>query len=225
MPLTGSFTAALGRISLTLKKIDESKYSVTFSVGNYNWEKVIGGLREGEYLELKPLPYGHLSEAQCLLYKLGNPAIIPPNREAVIELKAPLSLGIFHEDVLLATFSYPREKLALYGPPDVGDLCIYVNERVIADFLEAGLGPALVKVKVVNRLSKAVEVTKLVLPVKGSGLYYIEPQGFMYSEFLAIINEIAGKVIAETSVQVSQYPNAIELYKPKKDSYVMKYGL
>lgn len=225
IPLADSFTAALGGISVILKKAGGSKYSITFSVGDYSWEKIVSGLQEGDYLELRPLPYGYASETPCLLYKLANPTIIPPNKEAGIELRAPLSFGIFNIDTLLAAFSYPREKLALYGPPDVGDLCVYVNERVIADFLAAGLRPALVKVKVVNRSSKAVEIARLLLPVKGFGLYYAEPEGFIYSEFLVAINEIAGKIIAESSVQIAQYPGAIELHKPRKESCIMKYGL
>jgi len=168
-------------------------------------------------------PLGGPVSSQCVYVVLPEPIVLPEGARLQYELKIPVDLGVFLGGVLVDVIPLGKVKYALYGPPDLGDICRYTDARVLESY---GVHVARARVTLRSQSNNRMEITKLIIPVKDATVYLTEENELYFSDI--DVNALSPmhvevRVGAETSYIV--LGRLISLLKGSGALYVMKHGV
>ena len=94
--------------------------------------------------------------AKNVFLKFNTSVIVDQRSQAVVYAKMPVEIGIYRqskdEEVLLDSFSRKRQQYALYGSPESGVVCRYIETEV-----------SMIK----NDIDNIVKVSKVIIPMDG----------------------------------------------------------
>ncbi|MEM4020627.1 MAG: DUF432 domain-containing protein [Desulfurococcaceae archaeon] len=205
------------------KRLD--KNLVEIELYRHNNRDVIGviGLAENDEITLVPYPLGRESNIKCLMFKLKQPITVLPNSKIAISTYLPFSIAIFSNNALIKIVNVFKIKLALYGTPTMGDLCIYVRESDLINYSEL---LANLKIILTNNTHEALAVEKLIMPVEGLGIFSNEYGDVVYNVVKAfLISTPRGTVIEiSTTTEPSRENNFKGIIKPETVTYIMRHG-
>lgn len=114
------------------------------------------------------------SVAKNLYLKFKSPVVLDQRSEAEVFGKMPIEIGVYRqtkgEEILLDAFSLQRQRYALYGPPENGVVCRYIETEVSVgkdDIYLKKYEEALVKIQIKNAIDNVVKVSKVIVPIEG----------------------------------------------------------
>lgn len=177
-----------------------------------------------EVVSLKPVPpAGFKVSVDNLMIKFSDVVTLLPNRTASISLRIPADLGVYVNGVQISKVPLSRVKYALYGPPDLGVLCRFVSDEIVAKSLPQALG--VIKLVVSNAYKESIRVGKVVLPLEGLGIYVTEENAIVFN---SINVNVSDPNYAEVVTDVNPSLNNVgfkQSFEGRRVRYVMLYGL
>lgn len=168
-------------------------------------------------------PVGGKIGVECLFVRFPDEVCITPGETTTLYLSVPVDIGLYVGNSLIRAVSL-RPKYALYGPPDLGDLCRYSSQELVKD-----LDPCLkttLRLRVVNSSKTVTRVSKAVLPAKGLGMYLsLSGQPLITSAKLVVYSQTYAEVATELlpSLEVGEVSKLV--VEPTIATYIMRYGL
>jgi hypothetical protein len=105
--------------------------------------------------------------------KFRVPVVVDQNSEVVIYAKIPIELGVYRqaddEEMLIDSFSLTQQRYALYGPPESGVVCRYIETDISTD--AEGVKPskyqeAHARIKITNGIDNVIRVSKVIIPIE-----------------------------------------------------------
>lgn len=112
--------------------------------------------------------------AKNVYLKFRTPVVVDQRSQAVVYAKMPIEIGVYRqsndEEILIDVFSRRRQQYALYGLPESGVLCRYIETEVSTnndDIKPAKYEEALVRVRIKNDIDNVVKVSKVIIPMDG----------------------------------------------------------
>jgi hypothetical protein len=142
------------------------------------------------------------SVARNIYLKFKSPVVLDQDSEAEVFAKMPIEIGVYRqtkgEEVLLDAFSLRRQQYALYGPPENGVVCRYVETEVGVS--EDGMSPkkyeeALVKIRIRNTIDNVVKVNKVIIPMEGVILDHAHDDSWLPGHVEMTLDSAFGKDI------------------------------
>ncbi|ASJ00977.1 DUF432 domain-containing protein [Thermococcus gorgonarius] len=140
----------------------------------------------GEKLKILPSPavgYG----VRLLMVKFREPVVVPPRDSLVGFIEAPVEIDVKVGDLSVDHFIVGKEKYALYGTLEAGVICRY---HVSPFYLEEPESLGVVKLIISNPSSEWKSLEKVIVPIKGSPMYYTEDKAYYPLLVVTIKNHI-----------------------------------
>jgi hypothetical protein len=112
--------------------------------------------------------------AQNVYVRFKSPIVVDQGSDAVVYTKIPIEIGVYRqsgdEELLIDAFSLKRPMYALYGSPDAGKVCRFIEAEASAT--QEGItvekyAEALVRVRVANEIDNVIRISKVIIPMKG----------------------------------------------------------
>lgn len=110
--------------------------------------------------------------AKNVYLKFKTPVVVDQRSRVVIYAKMPIEIGVYRqskdEEMLIDSFSRGRQQYALYGSPESGVVCRYMETEVstnIDDIRPAKYEEALVRIGIKNDIDNVIKVSKLIIPM------------------------------------------------------------
>ncbi|BAD86130.1 hypothetical protein, conserved, DUF432 family [Thermococcus kodakarensis KOD1] len=122
----------------------------------------------GEKLKVLPAPalgYG----VKLLMIKFRDPLVIPPKDAVAGFVEAPIEVDVKIGDLTIDHFILGKEKYALYGAIEAGVICRY---QVSPFYTEEPESIGVAKLIVSNPSSEWKPLERVVVPIKGTSMYY-----------------------------------------------------
>lgn len=111
--------------------------------------------------------------AKNIYIKFKSPIIIDHRSVAVLYSKMPIEIGVYRqhkdEELLIDVFSLAPTRYALYGTPEAGVVCRYIETDAVTE--ESALEvkqyeEAKVRIRVTNDINNVIKVNKIIIPVR-----------------------------------------------------------
>jgi hypothetical protein len=134
----------------------------------------------GEKLRVLPSPalgYG----VRLLMIKFREPLVIPPQDSITGFVEAPVEVDVKVGDLTVDHFIVGKEKYALYGAIEAGVICRY---QVSSFYTEEPNSVGVAKLIVSNPSSEWKSLERVVVPIKGTSMYYESAKA--YYPFLVV---------------------------------------
>jgi len=221
--LIGKLELSTPRGMLILEKVGNNAVRIVKRIGELESSKLVS-LIAISHVALKAIPpLGGPWNSNCVYVVLPEPVAL--SHEAVLqsELKLPVDLGVFIGEELVDVIPLGRVKYALYGSPDLGDICRYVDTKILESYV---MNVAKSRVLFKSRGNARIEITKLVIPVKSATVYSTE-RGELYISDIEVNalspTHVEVRVTAETSYTIPG--KLLSVLKGPGATYIMKYGV
>jgi len=111
--------------------------------------------------------------AKNVYIKFKSPMIIDQRSISVLYSKIPIEIGVYrqHEDeeFLIDVFSLARQRYALYGSPESGVVCRFIEAEAVTDKSTLDVRKyeeAMVRIRVNNGIDNVIKVSKIIIPVE-----------------------------------------------------------
>lgn len=111
--------------------------------------------------------------AKNVFIKFKSPVIVDHRSVAVLYSKIPIEIGVYRqhkdEELLIDVFSLSPPRYALYGTPDSGVVCRYIEADAVTE--ESALEvkqyeEARVRIRVTNDINNVIKITKIIIPIE-----------------------------------------------------------
>lgn len=111
--------------------------------------------------------------AKNVYIKFKAPVIVDHRSVAVLYSKIPVEIGVYRqhkdEELLIDVFSLAPPRYALYGSPESGVVCRYIEAEAVTE--EPALEvkkyeEARVRIRVTNDINNVIKVSKIIIPVE-----------------------------------------------------------
>lgn len=135
-------------------------------------EKIIKA--NGEKLEILPSPavgYG----VRLLMVRFKEPVVIPPRDSLVGFIEAPVEIDVKVGELSIDHFIVGREKYALYGTLEAGVICRY---HVSSFYTVEPESIGVAKLIVSNPSSEWKSLERVVIPIRGTSMYYEKEKAY-----------------------------------------------
>jgi uncharacterized protein len=142
------------------------------------------------------------SVATRLYLKFKSPIVVDQGSEAVVYAKMPVEIAVFRqsaeEELLIDAFSPARQRYALYGTPESGVVCRFVES--ITGNTKEEVAPekyyeALVRIRIRNDIDDIVRVTKVIVPLEGVVLDHAHDESWLPGTVEMALDTLFGKDI------------------------------
>jgi hypothetical protein len=149
--------------------------------------------------------------AKNVYLKFKSPVIVDQRGEAVVYAKMPIEIGVYRqakdEEILLDAFSLGRQQYALYGSPESGVVCRYVETEVstdkdkitIEDYREAS-----VRIRISNTIDNVVKVSKVIVPMEGVILDHARDESWLPGSVEMTLDSAFGKEVVNVRLSDTQ---------------------
>lgn len=146
-------------------------------------EKIIPS--ESEKLRIEACPIRPLNyparRTDHIFLQLDRDLFLSENSAATIFVQCPIEIGLFvihdgHKDSLdWVTCDHYNSRFGLYGSPDNGTLCKYVETQIIDSVHDSSsYVNGAMKILIKNELSSGRSINKIIFPITGNSVYYNE---------------------------------------------------
>lgn len=179
-------------------------------------------LNEKTPVDVKPSPpIGGSLSVDCLYFIFDEPIVLAPFTKLNIVVRIPVDAGLYVNEKFIMVVPLGRVKYALYGVPDMGDICRYVEPDIINSYATV----AKAQVKITSNSDNTIEVKKVIIPLKNATLVYTSKGELFFSD-------ISLNIVAQNRIEVQTHDTSsivedipvIEV-KGMGSTYVMKYGV
>lgn len=209
--------------SVIFKRTDSGHLRITKSVNSLVSSKIVN-LSVEEAISLRPIqPLGNITNVNYLMVKFPEPITLLPKSSTHLNLKIPTNLGVFVGDTLIDFVPLGRVKYALYGPSDLGDLCRYVDEKVVNSTPKEFLGD--MSINITSAYDGSLNFSRVVIPIEGIMVL------LLYNDQIKF-NEVSVRCVSPNHVEVFTrikipLPSDEVRYssRAKDSSYIMRFGV
>ncbi|MEM0199213.1 MAG: DUF432 domain-containing protein [Desulfurococcaceae archaeon] len=212
------FNLNQGRV--VLERLSGELVRLSVSSKNGVMEKLLYA-SESTPIYTKPIPpFSGPLDVSCLYLVLNEPIVVPPFAKIEMVQELPVDLGVFLGEVIVATLPLGRVKYALYGVPDMGDVCRYADSQIRSSYV--ALAKALLRITSTSK--NTVEVGKLVVPIQSSTVVYTDKGSLFFSDVSVDIvtpHHIEVHTLGMSSI-IDGSPQ-LE-FKGSGSTYIMKFG-
>lgn len=111
--------------------------------------------------------------AKNVFIKFKSPVIVDHRSVAVLYSKIPVEIGVYRqhkdEELLIDVFSLSPPRYALYGTPEAGVVCRYIEAEAVTE--ESALEvkqyeEAKVRIRVTNDINNVIKISKIIIPIE-----------------------------------------------------------
>lgn len=207
--------------SVTLKRVSNENVLLIINRRGISYSKLIN-LKIDKQVSLRPLPpcAGSL-KVDCLYLKLDNELILKPNDNIRLNINLPLDLGIYIDSILIETIPLSNVKYALYGPPDLGDICRLIDlrqEKNLSNVVKAEL-----EIIFESRAEGTIGISKIIAPLNGLSVFRDE-NSRLKLQTIEVVVYSSTRVEVTTKTTIPRGFNIFSFNKPGEYVYVMRYG-
>lgn len=180
-------------------------------------------LERSTLITIKPVPplAGPIN-VNCIFYVLEEPIVVLPMSKFGFEVRIPYDLGVFVEKEEVLRIPLGKVKYALYGTPDMGDVCRYFDPSVLRSY---GEKLALTRLVIASSAKVSIELKKFVAPISSATVVYTESGRVFYGD-------ISVHAVSPGHVEVVLHDEPPPVEEPYKVSirgqvstYIMRYGV
>jgi hypothetical protein len=173
--------------------------------------------------------------AKNMYLKFRTPVVVDQSSQAVVYAKMPIEIGVYRqakdEEMLVDAFSRLRQQYALYGSPESGVVCRYMETDISTntdDIKPARFEEALVRVRIKNDIDDVVKVSKVIIPMDGVVLDHAHDDSWLPGSVEMDLNTSFGKDIVHvrlTSTKVKRLDKtSIKVKKEETLLFLMDAG-
>ena len=151
-----------------------------------------------------PIPpiYTPQPVARDLYLRFKLPIVVDQRSEVVVYAQMPIEIGVFRqsedEELLIDAFSLAAQQYALYGSPENGVVCRYM-ETEVGDTKEKvelkKYQEALVRIRIRNDIDNIVKVSKVIIPMYGIILDHAHDEVWLPGSVEMVLDSAFGKDI------------------------------
>ena len=132
-------------------------------------------------IEISPIrPLNYPAKRTGYVYlELETPVFLSEHSAAVIFARCPIEIGIFlvhdgHKDSLdWFTCDPVNSRFALYGAPDSGTLCKYMQSKIVESHEDSiPFVNAVLEINLQNELDDGHSISKIIFPITDHSVYY-----------------------------------------------------
>lgn len=111
--------------------------------------------------------------AKNVYIKFKSPVIVDHRSVAVLYSKIPIEIGVYRqhkdEELLIDVFSLSPPRYALYGTPEAGVVCRYIEADAVTE--ESALEvkqyeEAKVRIRITNDINNVIKIGKVIIPIE-----------------------------------------------------------
>ncbi len=182
------------------------------------------GIPIDNLIELRPLPpSGYSIDIDFLYISMPRQLLVTPRTQIITTIDIPIDIGIYIDNNLIHKTSPSTIKYALYGPPNTGVLCRYIDSNIVASTPKDYLG--IMRISIENSHEDVVNVNKVVIPIKGLAICLSNEMRPIYNMvYINISDENYAEVYTDASPSSDDdktrcFNNITEA------EYIMVYGL
>lgn len=214
----------IGDKDIVFRRIDKEKVELIESVKSITKLSKVLNIPSDNTIELKPLPPSGYSISIDFLYiSLPRPLSLIPKTRILTTIEIPIDIGIYVNNNLIHRISSSTIKYALYGPPNTGILCRYIDSNVIANTPKDYLG--IMNISIANNHKGVINVNKVIVPIKSLIVCLSNELKPIYNlVHIDISNENYAEVYADTNPPTED-TEARCFDTINKARYVMLYGI
>jgi len=222
--LEDSTVVDVGGYSLSISKLSQSIYRLSLRYGDAEVPLGYLGLSSSRSVELVPYsPVGGRVSVRYLMVRFRESIAIPPGGSLSTVVQVPVDIGIYVGGTLVRVVP-TRVKYALYGPPDMGELCRYVSEALVNGLHRCLRAP--LRVSLSNASRSTVNVSRVVVPLGGLGLYLNEERApVLTSVRVSVRSQTYAEVVTELTPSEEGGGFTKLVVPPSQESYAMIYGV
>jgi hypothetical protein len=164
----------------------DQKVTVTSAGGAFHYRRYLNGAVQAEavivsdkdsvVLGIFPEPPLHTPSpvAQNVYVRFKSPIVVDQRSDAVVYAKIPIEIGVYRqsedEELRIDAFSLACQRYALYGPPDAGKVCRFIEAEPSATQDGACVEKyteALIRIRIANEIDNVVKIGKVIIPMRG----------------------------------------------------------
>ena len=149
--------------------------------------------------------------ARNVYLKFKSPIVVDQRGEVVVYAKMPIEIGVYRqakdEEILLDAFSLARQQYALYGSPESGVVCRYVETEVSTDKDKISLEDyreASVRIRISNTMDNVVKVSKVIIPMEGVILDHARDESWLPGSVEMTLDSAFGKDVVNVRLSDTQ---------------------
>lgn len=208
---------------LVFKRVSKDLLRITKDVNGYRASKVLN-VGEDSTLSLRPLPPSGISiNVDYILIKFSEPITLTPESSMTLEVKIPVDLGVYVGNPLVDSVPLSKVKYALYGPPDLGVLCRYIDQGIINTVSPKVLGS--INMIVNSVLDTVLNVSRVVIPINGLITYLTYDDEIFFNVVeVRVADKNRIEVYTKDKPSVSEEVKFKYRSSGKELTYVMMYG-
>ncbi|ADM28169.1 Protein of unknown function DUF432 [Ignisphaera aggregans DSM 17230] len=208
---------------IVFKRIDKEKVELIESVKSIIRVSRILSIPNNSSIELRPLPpSGYGINVDFLYISLPQPLSLIPKTQTLTTIDIPIDIGIYVNNNLIHKISPSIIKYALYGPPNTGVLCRYIDSNIIANTPKDYLG--IMHISMINNHKEVVNINKIIIPIKGLIVCLYNKQKPIYNlVHVDISNENYVEVYTDTKIP-SEDTEVLCFNTIDNAKYIMLYG-
>lgn len=162
--------------------------------------------------------------ARNLYVKFKTPVVVDQRSQAVVYAKIPVEIGVYRqakdEEMLIDAFSGTRQQYALYGSPESGVVCRYIETEISTnseDIKPTKYEEALVRVKIKNDIDNVVKVGKVIIPMDGVVLDHAHDDAWLPGTVEMDLNSSFGKDVVHVHLMNTKIKRPDKTSKVKKE--------
>ncbi len=172
---TKDYQLAVGDYKMIFDRSGQSLSYKRFKGEDLKSERIIMSEKDPLIVGIFPNPplFTPQQLSKNVYVKFRVPVIVDQKSEVVIYAKIPIELGVYRqaddEEMLIDSFSLTQQRYALYGPPESGVVCRYIETDVSTD--AEGVSPskyqeAHARIKITNGIDNVISVSKVIIPME-----------------------------------------------------------
>ncbi len=166
--------------------------------------------------------------------KFRSPVFVDQRSEVHIHAKMPIEVGVYRqsddEELMMDAFSPAHQRYALYGSPDSGVVCRYLETDPVASqeelkaekYQEAG-----VSIHIRNEIDNIVKVSKVIIPLDGVVLDHAHDDSWLPGSVEMSLDSAFGKDIVNVRLvdaKVKRLDKTSLLKKEDTKTFLMDAG-
>lgn len=201
---TQDYQIMLGENRIKINSVGSSLQYRRFSGNDLVSEAAIVSDENPVIVGLFPVPplFTPRPVAKNVYLKFKMPVVVDPRSQVVVYAKMPVEIGIYRqakdEEMLIDAFSHARQQYALYGSPESGVVCRYIETEINTnseDIKPTKYEEALVRIKIKNDIENVVKVGKVIVPLDNVVLDHAHDDAWLPGTIEMDLNSAFGKDI------------------------------